>query len=71
MRKALWLLSIEEIPFSRSTLFNFQRACMKHIVVLKREIVPKPAEEPSSSILQSSDDPDTIWWQKAGSTKKN
>ncbi|MDD4425204.1 MAG: transposase [Mariniphaga sp.] len=49
---------------------NFERAYREHFVVVDREVNPKHAEELSSSMLQSPDDPDATYRQKNGEHNK-
>ncbi len=45
---------------------NFQRAYREHFVVVEGDVVSRPTEELTSSMLQSPDDPDATYRQKNG-----
>ncbi len=59
-------ISRKEHYQGKKEFINFQRAYSEHFVVVEREVVPRPAEELNSSMLQSPDDPDATYRQKQG-----
>ena len=50
----------------KQEFINFSRAYKEHFVVVESDVSPKPAEELTSSMLQSPDDPDATYRQKRG-----
>lgn len=54
----------------KQEFINFSRAYKEHFVVVASEVSPKPAEELTSSMLQSPDDPDATYRQKRGEHHK-
>jgi len=54
----------------KKEFINFERAYREHFVVVDREVSSKPAEELSSGMLQSPDDPDATYRQKNGEHNK-
>ena len=54
----------------KKEFINFNRAYHEHFVVVEREVSPKSAEELTSSMLQSPDDPDATYRQKRGEHHK-
>jgi len=59
-------ISRKEHYQGKKEFINFQRAYREHFVVVEREAIPRPAEELTSSMLQSPDDPDATYRQKRG-----
>ena len=60
-----WMSRKEQYQ-GKKEFINFQRTYREHFVVVEREVIPRPAEELTSSMLQSPDDPDATYRQKNG-----
>lgn len=54
----------------KQEFINFSRAYKEHFVVVESDVSPKPAEELTSNMLQSPDDPDATYRQKRGEHHK-
>jgi|GEM_PF-152131 len=63
-------ISKKEQYHDKQEFINFSRAYKEHFVVVESDITPKPAEELTSSMLQSPDDPDATYRQKRGEHHK-
>ncbi len=63
-------ISKKEQYHDKQEFINFSRAYKEHFVVVESDVSPKPAEELTSSMLQSPDDPDATYRQKRGEHHK-
>jgi hypothetical protein len=64
-----WMSRKEQYK-DKQEFINFSRAYKEHFVVVENDVSPKPAEELTSSMLQSPDDPDATYRQKNGQHSK-
>ncbi|MCA1759967.1 MAG: transposase [Bacteroidales bacterium] len=64
-----WISKKEQYK-DKQEFINFSRAYKEHFVVVESDVSPKPAEELTSSMLQSPDDPDATYRQKRGEHHK-
>jgi len=60
-----WISGKEQYQ-DKKEFINFQRAYREHFVVVEGDVVSRPTEELTSSMLQSPDDPDATYRQKNG-----
>jgi len=63
-------ISKKEQYHDKQEFITFSRAYKEHFVVVESDVSPKPAEELTSSMLQSPDDPDATYRQKRGEHHK-
>ena len=63
-------ISQKEQYHDEQEFINFSRAYREHFIVVESDVSPKPAEELTSSMLQSPDDPDATYRQKRGEHHK-